>query len=300
MFGTELLPTVLVEETQPGPLLTFQRILFRTNERADYPHAVELLTAIFFFFMWVVLRKIAFSGFLLRWARKLGAPDELVEYKWSVLVWNGIFHTWSTIWLLDWLPRHRWYVHTEWLWENIGSANSQKMELEMKCFYTLQLGYHLQSIVWHAIEDRRPDFITMMVHHFVTVALIVGSYCFTYCRIGMLVLLVHDSSDVFVCICKASHMCGWKKVSHTAFVFMVTIWFYTRLYLYPVWVIGSTWSFPEVCCFFVFSGEVFQKFKKKKKKKKKTESPLRIYLVAIRVSNEYFIRTSYLVVSFVY
>ena len=170
----------------------------------------------------------------------------MTQYKWCVLAWNGIFHTWSTLWLLNWLPLHRWYFHTEGLWENILEAHPQKMELEFKGFYMLQLGYHIQSIVWHLFEEKRPDFVTMMVHHFVTVALIVGSYMSSYSRIGLLVLLVHDSSDVFVCITKAFHMCNWKKCSHVQFVVMVLVWAYTRLYLYPFWVIGSCWSYPEV------------------------------------------------------
>ena len=172
--------------------------------------------------------------------------DELTEYKWCVLAWNGIFHTWSTLWLLWWLPQRRWYWNTEFLWENILAEKPQKMELEFKAFYMLQLGYHLQSIGWHFVEERRPDFATMMVHHVVTVMLIVGSYVSHFSRIGMLVLLVHDSSDIFVCITKCFHMCGWKKPAHVCFGLMVLAWAYTRLYLYPFWVIGSTWTYPEV------------------------------------------------------
>ncbi|KAJ9471923.1 ASC1-like protein 1 [Diplonema papillatum] len=77
-----------------------------------------------------------------------------------------------------------------------------------------------------------------------SVLLIVFSYAYSYARIGMLVLLVHDSSDVFVCLCKCFHMTNWKKCSHACFVIMVIIWFYARLYLYPVWIISSIFQYP--------------------------------------------------------
>ncbi|KAJ9438816.1 hypothetical protein DIPPA_28566 [Diplonema papillatum] len=167
----EHLPSVLHVPTATGSMLTLQHVLFRTIEPQTYPYTSELFVAVPFFFMWVLIRKLLFKTVLLKSARLMGAPDELTEYKWAVLAWNGLFHVWSTLWLLSWLPLHRWYWDTRYLWENILAEQPQKLELEFKCFYMLQLGYHMQSIVWHFFEEHRPDFVTMMVHHVVTVCI---------------------------------------------------------------------------------------------------------------------------------
>ena len=57
----------------PNILVHFQRLLFRTNERATYPAVPEFFTALVFFAMWVVLRKITFTHLLVNLARKMGA-----------------------------------------------------------------------------------------------------------------------------------------------------------------------------------------------------------------------------------
>eukprot|EP01065_Artemidia_motanka_P053646 TRINITY_DN9_c1_g1_i1.p1 TRINITY_DN9_c1_g1~~TRINITY_DN9_c1_g1_i1.p1 ORF type:complete len:345 (+),score=128.70 TRINITY_DN9_c1_g1_i1:88-1122(+) len=247
------LPCVLSRPTSEydGVLGRFAQLLFPGGTTPAPPIPSEMWTAVLFFLLWAVVRKCSFTYILLPSVRKAGAPEDGVhDYKCAVLFWNGAFHTASTLWLYMWLPWHRWYWDTSLLWENSKNGTQvQPMELEFKVFYMLQLGYHIQSIVWHAIEERRPDFLTMVVHHVVTIALIVGSWYKCYVRIGMLVLLVHDASDVFVCACKATHMCGMKKASHVLFVVMFFSWLYYRLWLYPTWVIYSVSTFPDIGSF---------------------------------------------------
>eukprot|EP01062_Namystynia_karyoxenos_P065412 TRINITY_DN5900_c0_g1_i1.p1 TRINITY_DN5900_c0_g1~~TRINITY_DN5900_c0_g1_i1.p1 ORF type:complete len:376 (+),score=130.50 TRINITY_DN5900_c0_g1_i1:91-1128(+) len=230
-----------------NPMWQIELMLFPNAIHNGPPLPSELWVSLFFFLLWAGLRKLSFRYLLVPSVKWLGAADDGVhDYKCAVLLWNGGFHIWSALWLYWWLPFHRWYWDTEWLWENIMyMAKAIPMELEFKTFYMLQLGYHTQSLVWHALEERRPDFLTMVVHHVVTMLLIIGSWLRGYVRIGMLVLFVHDASDIFVCACKATHMCGMKKASHVLFVFMVVTWFYFRLYLYPTWVIWSVSTYPD-------------------------------------------------------
>lgn len=64
-------------------------------------------------------------------------------------------------------------------------------------YYLVQLAYHMHSFLSHLCSTRRKDFWEMLIHHIAAVTLITTSYCFNFVRIGILVFLVHDCSDVF-------------------------------------------------------------------------------------------------------
>merc|ERR1712087_791122 len=82
----------------------------------------------------------------------------------------------------------------------------------------------------------------MYIHHLVTISLIWISYSANYVRIGIVVLLLHDSSDIVIDLLKLTNYmkleglrCGF--IVELCFVSNFFTWFYTRLYLYPVYVV---------------------------------------------------------------
>lgn len=138
----------------------------------------------------------------------------------------------------------------------VNEAPSDKLKL----YYMIQTGYHLQSLLYMVfLSPIRNDFIEMLLHHLVTLVLIVGSYLANYSAFGALVAFLHDIGDVSGCksmralgnslLCEADAMCGdvdaIKSVVDSGNVPLVGVfyagllasWGYTRLYVFPVHLI---------------------------------------------------------------
>jgi len=114
---------------------------------------------------------------------------------------------------------------------------------------SVQLLYLLQSAVWivtacsHVwLEERHNDYLMMLAHHVVTLALILLSYHYNYLRVGVVIMFLHDSSDIVIDLLK---MCNYVNLEGLAGFFAVEIcflvnfgtWAYTRLYIFPVHVL---------------------------------------------------------------
>jgi len=59
-----------------------------------------------------------------------------------------------------------------------------------------QLGFWLQQLIVINIEERRKDHWQMFTHHIVTSVLIYASYRYGYTRVGNLILVLMDVSDL--------------------------------------------------------------------------------------------------------
>lgn len=53
-----------------------------------------------------------------------------------------------------------------------------------------------------ARQVRRKDWLESMVHHIATVLLLVYSYYVNFARVGTMVLITHDISDIFLELAK--------------------------------------------------------------------------------------------------
>ena len=117
---------------------------------------------------------------------------------------------------------------------------------EMRLFYVLQLAIWMWtgfSCKW--LEERRKDYVEMMLHHVLTVGLILSSFINKQWAIGMIVLTCHDASDVVLDFMK---MANYLKVEDAHGFFIVEAafvtntyisWPYFRLYCFPRYVIWA-------------------------------------------------------------
>jgi hypothetical protein len=88
--------------------------------------------------------------------------------------------------------------------------------------------------------NARGDFPEMLVHHLVTNALVFGSSRFRLTRMGIMVFMIHDISDVPVDLSKLANFVKWKIATVTCFFTMTVTWLYTRLYLLPFTIFKTT------------------------------------------------------------
>jgi len=60
-----------------------------------------------------------------------------------------------------------------------------------------------------------------------------------YTRIGSVVMLLHDPSDIFLEAAKISQYLGHESTATLLFVLLLLTWMVTRLSLLPFWLIRS-------------------------------------------------------------
>lgn len=96
------------------------------------------------------------------------------------------------------------------------------------------MSYYIAGLILHTfLDEKLTDFWVMLTHHVVTICLIGFSYSTNLHRIGMLVLMVHDVSDIFLDFGKCFHFIKWESFATVTFVGLISSWAYYRLWLYP-------------------------------------------------------------------
>ncbi|XP_075494105.1 ceramide synthase LOH2-like [Primulina tabacum] len=117
----------------------------------------------------------------------------------------------------------------------------QELKLPIKLIYMAQCGFYLYSIVALLIwETRRKDFAVMMSHHVVTVILISYSYITRFFRSGVVVLALHDASDVFMEAAKVFKYSEREFGASLCFGLFALTWLMLRLVYFPFWVIRAS------------------------------------------------------------
>jgi ceramide synthetase len=119
--------------------------------------------------------------------------------------------------------------------------NEKFPELEfnpyLQTMYLVQLGTHVYSFL-HQILVRRNDkkFFEYVLHHGMALFLILFSYSTNQLRIGSIVLITHDFSDVFIVLARGYGDFSFKnkKAVNVIYIIAFCIWCYTRLYAFPV------------------------------------------------------------------
>jgi len=120
-----------------------------------------------------------------------------------------------------------------------------------KTYYLLETAFYLHCIFARLFERKQKDFYEMTLHHLATFALVWASYWIRYQRPGMLVLIVHNLSDIFLYGGKCFHYIAQKVPSHTTlakimsgitntlFLIFTVSFFLTRLVYLPFYIARS-------------------------------------------------------------
>ncbi|KAG7278116.1 hypothetical protein CRUP_019426, partial [Coryphaenoides rupestris] len=96
--------------------------------------------------------------------------------------------------------------------------------------------------VWTGFPKQ--DFKEQIIHHLATLTLLAFSWCVNYIRIGTMVMLVHDTSDVLLESAKLFNYAKWERTCNALFVVFAIVFMVTRLIIFPFWLIHCTWVYP--------------------------------------------------------
>ena len=124
-----------------------------------------------------------------------------------------------------------------------------------RMFYLCQLGiWFYTAVSFRFFEARHKDYYVMYSHHLVTILLVGFSYLCDLTEIGVIVLFIHDFSDVFVDLLKCTNYLGLDMdtigfpIVEIVFASNLVAWLVIRLYYYPVKAIYSAWFDSYAAC----------------------------------------------------
>jgi ceramide synthetase len=223
--------------------------------KESYPHYKDFLVLPFLVLLFPLIRffldRVIFEIVGRRLIFEKGQQNVNIETdarrkkieKFKESAWKCIYFMSAEILALSVNYGEPWFTNTNYFW--VGPGNQvwpeQKMKLKLKGHYMYTGGFYTYSIFalifW---ETRRSDFGVSMVHHIVTVILIVSSYLFRFGRVGSMILALHDASDVFLEIGKMSKYSGAEAIASISFLLFVLVFFVLRLIYYPFWILWST------------------------------------------------------------
>lgn len=109
--------------------------------------------------------------------------------------------------------------------------------------YVVALAYHTHSLIFQFFYTHRGDFGIMISHHIATLLLIAGSFHFNYCRWGVLVMYIHDLSDMWAYFDKMLVDTAWRRLNVSVHVFLsLFAWPYLRCYVFPKYIIYGAYT----------------------------------------------------------
>eukprot|EP00638_Chattonella_subsalsa_P006567 CAMPEP_0117756294 /NCGR_PEP_ID=MMETSP0947-20121206/13987_1 /TAXON_ID=44440 /ORGANISM="Chattonella subsalsa, Strain CCMP2191" /LENGTH=379 /DNA_ID=CAMNT_0005575843 /DNA_START=151 /DNA_END=1290 /DNA_ORIENTATION=+ len=114
----------------------------------------------------------------------------------------------------------------------------QVVPQDIKMYYLLEFGLYLNFFIFQFLDTKRKDFWEMFIHHIATLLLIAFSYMTNFVRIGSMVLLLHDVSDIFL---ESAKILNYTKQARpifsipadATFVAFAVVFFVSRLVLFP-------------------------------------------------------------------
>ncbi|KAI5301308.1 hypothetical protein KEM55_004825 [Ascosphaera atra] len=119
-----------------------------------------------------------------------------------------------------------WYFNTTAMF--VGFPHRSHVA-EFKAYYLLQAAYWAQQglVLLLQLEKPRKDFKELVMHHIITLSLIVLSYRFHFTYIGLAVYITHDISDFFLATSKTfNYLDSWFIGPY--FALFTFIWLYMR------------------------------------------------------------------------
>lgn len=172
-------------------------------------------------------------------------PKQLVP-KISENLFYSVYYLLSFLYFaLAVLPSSDWHCN---LFSNESSVVRQliypfppPMNFSEHMYYSQTTGFYISATIFLLVWDgRRSDFGQMVLHHFVTVGLVVVSYLYGYVRAGIIIVALHDFGDIFLYSAKLVHHLGYKGFDTAIFAVFAVAFYVTRLVMFSRLVHGIT------------------------------------------------------------
>ena len=147
--------------------------------------------------LWTLLRTFLVHFVFFPYAKYIGVLEKNTkkfgESAWKVVAY-GIM--WSTACYVTFFRGHDFFFNTVQMWK-ASSSSTDNDDLDLKWTYAIEASFYLHSIYSTIYMDIwRKDSRVMLAHHVVTLWLIATSYAVGVRKIGVLIFVLDDVSDV--------------------------------------------------------------------------------------------------------
>ncbi|MBN3304378.1 CERS2 synthase, partial [Amia calva] len=177
-----------------------------------------------------------------RWFRRRRNQDRpSLLKKFREASWRFTFYLLAFIAGLAALIDKPWFYDLKEVWKGFPTLT---MLPSQYWYYMIELGFYWSLLFSVASDVKRKDFNEQIVHHVATIILISFSWCVNYIRAGTLIMFVHDSSDYLLESAKMFNYAGWKNTCNAIFIVFAAIFIFTRLVIFPFWILYCTWVYP--------------------------------------------------------
>jgi len=211
---------------------------------------LDIFLVVFCAVGWTLLRSYLTKEYFLPFAKNVKMLQSNIE-KFPESAWKLLWYTGSWVfscYILFYCGQYDYFYRPLQIWE--GWTSTSEVPMEIYIAYLMQMSYYVHSVYGTIYMDQwRKDSIVMLIHHFLTMSLIGFSFAIRYHKIGMVVLFLHDVSD----ICLEFSKCNvymktrnnqydtWAdRLSTLGFISFASTWFVFRLYWFPLKVLYST------------------------------------------------------------
>ncbi|TIA68397.1 hypothetical protein E3P91_04089 [Wallemia ichthyophaga] len=223
----------------PNPLTP---LLFLSNpvpRHADDPLSTtryaksyyDILFVLFYVIVFSFLRQFITLYILHPFAVKIGTkPAKIPRFLEQAYTFLYFLSAGSIgVWVMYQEPT--WWYRTEHFWLEYPHWD---MKYHIKLYYLLQTSYWLQQmlVLILRLEKPRKDFNELVMHHIVTLWLILWSYLINLSMIGNAIFVTMDVSDIFLALAKCyNYVKPGHWLGNVIFGFFIIVWTYMRHWL---------------------------------------------------------------------
>ncbi|XP_054835950.1 ceramide synthase 4-like isoform X2 [Eublepharis macularius] len=176
-----------------------------------------------------------------RWFRsRLKQDQSNLTRKFCEASWRSTFYVTTFITGLIVLHDKSWFWDYRECWTGYPQ---QPLVPSIAAYYMLQLSFYCSMVITLPFDVKRKDINQRILHHAATIFLITYSFCANYLRIGTLVMIIHDASDCFLEPAKVFNYLKWHWTCNTLFIAFAIIYLFTRLRLFPSYVLYNTYYY---------------------------------------------------------
>jgi hypothetical protein len=119
-------------------------------------------------------------------------------------------------------------------------------EFLMTVYFSYELAFYFTELFAILTEDRRADFVEYVIHHTTASILVLMSYAGYDHPMGSYILLIHDISDIFLCLAKIFHYSRHETIVTCNFVLFLIFFVWMRLICLPSNFIPTFYIAPIV------------------------------------------------------
>ena len=183
---------------------------------------------------------------IVEWLRQRNVCDRPSKYiRFQDVIYILIYHTAVTVLCIGTVYDRPWLYDISLCFKNYPHHS---IDDRIWWLYMVSLGFYWSQTFWQLISVRTKDTKLMVTHHVSTIILIAFSWVGGLFRMGALVLLTHEGTDIPLLLGKIGRYMKMQKSTDIMFGIFILLWIFTRLTMFPFWILRT--------CFFHMPAEV--------------------------------------------